>query len=33
MMLGVNIIGPIFGEFGIGEDVRSLVQALLSLDI
>ncbi len=32
-MNGVNIIGPVFGEFGIGEDVRSLAGALLGLDI
>ncbi len=32
-MIGVNVIGPVFGEFGIGEDIRALVKALLSLDI
>ena len=33
MINGVNIIGPVFGEFGIGEDVRSLAKALLHLNI
>lgn len=33
MICGVNIIGPVFGEFGIGEDVRSLSNAILSLNI
>lgn len=33
MFKGINIIGPVFGEFGIGEDVRKLAQALLSLNL
>ncbi|MBD2257274.1 glycosyltransferase [Pseudanabaena sp. FACHB-2040] len=27
---GVNIIGPVFGELGLGEDVRTLAEALVS---
>ena len=33
MIDGINIIGPVFGELGIGEDVRTLAEALCSLDI
>lgn len=33
MVSGVNVIGPVFGELGIGEDVRTLVQALILEEI
>lgn len=33
MFDGVNIIGPVFGELGIGEDVRSLAHAILALGL
>ncbi|PZV09188.1 MAG: hypothetical protein DCF32_02985 [Leptolyngbya sp.] len=33
MSYGVNIVGPVFGELGIGEDVRQLAHAILSLGI
>lgn len=33
MRSGVNIIGPVFGELGIGEDVRQLASTILSLGI